>query len=774
MIKYLLALATFSFFGVVILLARFMFPIVEGIRKIIRKIRKIPEPETKKERTKSWILAEKITINYVLVGLAIALFVVRFMCYEDIQRLVPQWENYQHMNVPQSRFNAMMGELCIWLIAPSNVFLFMRAFSSERTAKWFSKFISLPIIFVTLFFIDPMLINMIGSCHDNFAEMKMVEFMLPLELGATFALAIYFFVKDIKVRIAKPEYLYVGLLSVVGALFAVPTYIFMFFFGKGYFGHNPYGLSIYHRMVIYICFLAVPLLLYFWLRNQGRSKIRFALIVISLGVLICFMYANKYTKLDKPWTYPWHLCNTAVFILPLCLIFKPKRLFYFTYFINVFGAIMATLMPNYGANDTMFTPEVIRFIVNHMEAFWMPLLMVALKLYPRPKLKQYGYSILGLAGYFLLMLALNINFNGVGPGHVNHDVDYFFIYSDYIGKKLGSFGKNLYKNSLIEFKIKGVTYQIRPLYQFLYYVGYVLFGFAMWFVYQLFFDISDAHYAAHVRLKGIRQDHIALMSALNGRSIHEPMEKDAGIKLELDHFSKKYGTNKHYAVHDVSLEVHAGEVFGFLGPNGAGKSTIIKSIVGIQPITEGRMRVCGYDVQAQPVEAKSVLGYVPDHYALYEKLTGREYINYLADIFEVSLEDRQERIDKYVKLFELEQSIDNKIKTYSHGMKQKIAIISALVHNPKIWILDEPLTGLDPTSIYQVKQCMLNHAKEGNIVFFSSHLIDVVEKLCDRVGIIKRGELEAIESVDNIEKSGKTLEQFYLNIIGDNVTEAGK
>ena len=131
-------------------------------------------------------------------------------------------------------------------------------------------------------------------------------------------------------------------------------------------------------------------------------------------------------------------------------------------------------------------------------------------------------------------------------------------------------------------------------------------------------------------------------------------------------------------------------------------------------------------------------------------------------------------MDKYIKLFELEQSIDNKIKTYSHGMKQKIAIISALVHNPKIWILDEPLTGLDPTSIYQVKQCMLNHAREGNIVFFSSHLIDVVEKLCDRIGIIKHGELQVVESVKNIEKSGKTLEEFYLSIIGDNITQAGK
>ena len=395
---------------------------------------------------------------------------------------------------------------------------------------------------------------------------------------------------------------------------------------------------------------------------------------------------------------------------------------------------MATLMPNYGETDLIFNPDVVRFVLNHIIAFWMPLLMVALKVYDRPKLKQYFHSVFWLFIYFSLMLALNVYFNAHG-----HDTDYFFIYTDKIAAKLGDFGKRIYRNSLKEFVIKGVTYQIRPLYQALYFLGYVLFGFAMWFVYQLGFDISDSHYALHLRIKGIKQDHIALKSALNGRSLDEPMDKNAGIKLELDHFSKKYGSNKHYSVHDVSFEVHGGEVFGFLGPNGAGKSTIIKSIVGIQPITEGRMRVCGYDVQSQPVQAKSNIGFVPDHYALYEKLTGREYINYIANIFQVSKEDREERINKYVKLFELEQSIDNKIKTYSHGMKQKVTIIAALVHNPKVWILDEPLTGLDPTSIYQVKQCMLNHAKEGNIVFFSSHLIDVVEKLCDRVGIIKHG-----------------------------------
>ena len=238
-------------------------------------------------------------------------------------------------------------------------------------------------------------------------------------------------------------------------------------------------------------------------------------------------------------------------------------------------------------------------------------------------------------------------------------------------------------------------------------------------------------------------------------------------KLELKNFSKKYATSKIYAVKDANLEVYGGEIFGFLGPNGAGKSTIIKSIVGIQPISEGSIEICGKDVQTEPVESKAFIGYVPDHYALYEKLTGREYINYIADIFDVSFEDRNNRIEKYIKLFELEHSIDSKIKTYSHGMKQKITIMAALVHNPKVWILDEPLTGLDPNSIYQVKECMKQHAAEGNIVFFSSHLIDIVEKLCQRIAIIKKGNIKCVKTVEEVEQSGVTLEQFYLNTISD-------
>lgn len=252
-------------------------------------------------------------------------------------------------------------------------------------------------------------------------------------------------------------------------------------------------------------------------------------------------------------------------------------------------------------------------------------------------------------------------------------------------------------------------------------------------------------------------------------ALNEENSQPDEVSLVFEHFSKRYGNSPVLSAKDVNLRVNGGTIFGFLGPNGAGKSTCIKSAIGIQPVTEGHIFVCGYDTTTEAVKSKREIGYVPDHYALYEKLTGREYINYIADLYGVSKEDRDERIAKYVNLFELNQAFDNRMQTYSHGMKQKMTIIAALVHNPKVWILDEPLTGLDPQSIFQVKQCMIQHAKEGNIVFFSSHIIDVVEKLCTEIAIIRKGQIVYQSTMEQIEKDHpEGLEAFYLSMIHDN------
>ena len=235
--------------------------------------------------------------------------------------------------------------------------------------------------------------------------------------------------------------------------------------------------------------------------------------------------------------------------------------------------------------------------------------------------------------------------------------------------------------------------------------------------------------------------------------------------IKIEHFTKIYNGSTRKAANDINLEIHAGEVFGFVGHNGAGKSTTIKSLVGIQSVTEGRIEIEGYDISRQPLEAKMNIGYVSDNHAVYEKLTGREYVNYVADLYKVSPKDREERLNKYAKMFKLEEAIDREIKGYSHGMKQKIMVISALIHEPKVWILDEPLTGLDPTSSYQIKKCMREHANKGNIVFFSSHIIEVVERICDRIAIISDGKICRCSTIEEIKASGKTLEEIYLEYI---------
>lgn len=236
--------------------------------------------------------------------------------------------------------------------------------------------------------------------------------------------------------------------------------------------------------------------------------------------------------------------------------------------------------------------------------------------------------------------------------------------------------------------------------------------------------------------------------------------------LKIDNLTKRYAKSDKIAVNNLTLELKEGEIFGFLGPNGAGKSTTIKCITGILPYTEGKISVCGFDINENPIDAKRCIGYVPDTHVIYDKLTGLEYINFMCDVYRVDPGIRKERYENLIKLFELESAINNQIKSYSHGMKQKISIIGALMSNPKLWILDEPLTGLDPQSSYELKKLMRQHVEAGNTVFFSSHVLDVVEKLCDRVGIINNGELITVCTIKELKdkRADLSLEDFFLSI----------
>ncbi len=203
--------------------------------------------------------------------------------------------------------------------------------------------------------------------------------------------------------------------------------------------------------------------------------------------------------------------------------------------------------------------------------------------------------------------------------------------------------------------------------------------------------------------------------------------------IKINSLSKMYKNADRFAVKNLSLIVNDGEVFGFIGANGAGKSTTIKCITGILPYNDGSIEIAGYDMAKDSISAKKNIGYVSDNHSVYDKLTGREYVNFLANIYGVSKQDRDQRLNDLSIRFDLQDKLDSPIKSYSHGMKQKICVIGALIHEPKVWILDEPLTGLDPKSAKELKGLMREHCEKGNVVFFSSHVLEVVEKLCDRI-----------------------------------------
>lgn len=236
--------------------------------------------------------------------------------------------------------------------------------------------------------------------------------------------------------------------------------------------------------------------------------------------------------------------------------------------------------------------------------------------------------------------------------------------------------------------------------------------------------------------------------------------------IEIKNVSKSYVKGKK-TIDSLNLEIKNGEIFGFLGPNGAGKTTTIKMITGVLDIDEGDILIDNISIKENPIKAKKEFGFVPDNPDLFLKLKGIEYLNFLADIYNVSKEDRKIRIEKYSKMFDMFDSLNDRIQSYSHGMRQKIIVIGAMLHNPRNWILDEPMTGLDPKSAHDLKTLMKEHSEGGNCVFFSTHVLEVAEKLCDRIGIINKGKLIFVGTYEEMKKKFKedaSLEDLFLEI----------
>ena len=231
--------------------------------------------------------------------------------------------------------------------------------------------------------------------------------------------------------------------------------------------------------------------------------------------------------------------------------------------------------------------------------------------------------------------------------------------------------------------------------------------------------------------------------------------------LEISHYTKCYGDKK--AVDDLTLHIAPGEICGFIGHNGAGKTTTLKAAVGILPFTQGRIRICGADIQKEPLTCKRQLAYIPDNPDLYDFMTGRKYLNFVADIFGIPAQDRRERIAKYAADFDLAEDLDQAIAAYSHGMKQKLALIAAWLHEPRLIVMDEPFVGLDPRAAHLLKGMMRQVCRRGGAIFFSTHVLEVAEKLCDKVAIIKEGRLIRSGTMEEV-RGDASLEEVFLEL----------
>lgn len=639
-----------------------------------------------------------------------------------------------------------------WLTVMTIATAILMPFFQKQEARDYCAFFAIPVILLNVIFVKPVM-------KANLGVEDMEHWRTWIHAGRILLTAMICGNACIKTLVDR-DFDNIG--NRIGKMFLfallylvafMPPHLPQLFFGE--VGEVTKDFSLIHRLFIYPSF-ALPIAIYFAQRHKSENDRHFILVMLALSAYIQYFVYHPHRSGSS--IFPLHLCNTAIVLMLIAYAFRIKSLYYFTYFINVLGAFCAIVLPN--LTSPAFSLGSLIYWYNHWYAFFLPLLGVALGIFKRPSLKLMSSSLIVFTVYVLFVFFLNSYLNNPNFGG-KYNADYFYLYSDFFIDKF-AFAKDLKYNHIWTYEAFGTELTAFPLFVLVIYIVFIALTFAIWGFYTMIFNVSDAHRQLAYRKKLQRVDHLNLLKELNGRPLNTPLHPEGAHMVKISHFSKTYAGSDKKSVEDLSLEIHDGEVFGFIGHNGAGKSTTIKSLVGIQSITEGTIEVQGFDIARQPLEAKLHIGYVSDNHALYEKLTGREYINYVADLYMVSEEDKKERIEKYVKMFKLEHAIDREIKSYSHGMKQKCMVISALIHNPKVWVLDEPLTGLDPTSAWQIKECMRQHADAGNIVFFSSHVIEVVEKICDRIAIISGGKLRRISTIEEIKAEGVSLEQLYL------------
>jgi len=643
-------------------------------------------------------------------------------------------------------------------------------FFDKRESKDYAIFVSPVVVLLNVIFFRPVATSIVYSATETLSlyHWRVVVYACVVALmGAISFDRLIRFVMEKDYKDLGRRFGRLGLYVLLYLLAFMPTYVPQLLFG--YVGQEPKDFTVTHRLLLYFTVL-FPLLMQVLFGKKDIKERRYLLIMLALSGF--FAYFGQYIYPGKTIisSLPLHLCNTAIALMLFAYVFKLNGIFYFTYFVNIMGALFAMIMPDLGGEVTQMGNVI--YYYNHIYAVILPLMGVALGVFPRPNIKLMRKAILFFAFYVFFAATMDAWLNNSASlnnvsvpygwnGHI--DINYFFLYSDFfIEKSVFHWAFPLKHNYVLQFRLGDTMMTYYYVYVLLVFAISVALMFAFWGLYGILYKVEDSHRELARRKKLMRVDKVNLLKELGDRSVKEPLHPEGAHMIKINHFSKAYAGSTKNAVTDLNLEIYEGEVFGFIGHNGAGKSTTIKSLVGIQTITEGSIEIQGYDIARQPLEAKMNIGYVSDNHAVYEKLTGREYVSYVADLYMVSEADKEARVNKYAAMFGLTEAMDREIKSYSHGMKQKLMVISALIHDPKVWILDEPLTGLDPTSAHQIKECMRMHADAGNIVFFSSHVIEVVEKICDRVAIISGGRLCRVCKPDELVSEGQSLEELYL------------
>lgn len=662
-----------------------------------------------------------------------------------------------------------------WGIALTFGSVLVSIFFNGKVVRIYNLYLVPIIILLETIFFNQLIYSYTGE-YTEYLTFHRVQNMVEIV-----TLTLFFFLNLKYELIFAGEHHHIEKADYIKAVIMLPIIMIMFMpmnLLYNLFGYKNQDAKDYNlEHITYLLFIFVPLLTFYFF-GRKKDKVEKEALLDLLAFAAFYQYFSVYFYIGEGFVgenlfekiannlsnYPFHICNTAVIFMPIALSFHKKGLFYFTYFVNVLGALFAVLMPDTG---DAYSIEVVEFWYNHGLDIIVPILSVGYGVFERPNFKNMlqGLGIFALYIIFIQFFESLSNYN-LDPTLENWRVDYFFLYGNKFTNLdiyfLAKFAYNIKFNYIFRYSIGGYHFYIYYLNTIAICLAYILFSFVMWFIYDRVFLFVDDMDLIRFQTR-LKKEKIGKTSR---KEINEIKARIGGrTMIKISHFSKRYGSSKDYAVKDFSLTIEDGDVFGFIGHNGAGKSTVIKSLVGIQSITEGTIEVCGYDIEKYPLQAKLNIGYVSDNHAVYEKLTGREYINYVADLYQVPKEVRDERINHYANMFGLTEALDKESKSYSHGMKQKLVVISSLIHDPKVWVLDEPLTGLDPTSSFQIKECMKEHAAEGNIVFFSTHVIEVIEKLCTKIAIIAHGKLMGVYRIEDLKKQGISLESLYLKYV---------